>query len=62
MDKVYIAAISTEDGEEYKFAFRNKPTKEKVKTLFYKQYGDTYSKSDWNVCISCSIDELEILD
>jgi hypothetical protein len=58
--KVYIVTICTEDGENYKYAFFQKPSETKIKSIFFKDHGHTYKKKDWKENIWYEIEELII--
>lgn len=58
--KVHVVTITPEDGEVYKYAFYQKPSDTKVKGYFFRDYGHTYKKRDWGICISYEIEELDI--
>jgi len=61
MNTVYVVTISTEDGEEYKYAFYQRPSETKIKGLFYRDNGGNYKRKDWGVNISHNVEELTII-
>lgn len=61
MKKIYIAIVSTEDGEEYYYAYKTKPTENKVKNQFFDDHGENYEEADWKSCISLEMFDLKVL-
>jgi hypothetical protein len=60
--KIFLVQIDTEDGEKYRYVFKEKPDEKEYKNLFFTENGINYEESDWNNCIRHSIFELEVID
>lgn len=61
--KVFLVIVSTEDGEKYKFLYKERPAKERVFDDFFEDWTEgIYDKEDWGICISHEITELELRD
>jgi hypothetical protein len=58
--RMYIVVISTEDGERYYLSFASKPSETKIKSLFFKKYGNIYKKKEWKQTIGIEVIEVEV--
>lgn len=58
--EVHIVSITTEDGEVYKYAFHQKPSETKIKSMFFRDHKENYNRKDWGVCIGFDIEKLEV--
>ena len=61
MKKVYVVVVETEDCETYTYVYKNKPTEDQVKDLFFAEHDGTYDPDDWDFCITCEITEYEVI-
>lgn len=60
MKDIFFAEVFTEDGEKYRYAFKDKPSNEDVKKIFFYSMGSVYDIADWGICITCNIHILEL--
>lgn len=58
---IFLVTIHTEDGEKYMYPFCQKPSETKMKSLFFKINGHTYSRKDWKKSIWYEMVELDII-
>jgi len=60
INTVYLVQIDTEDSEHHFYVYSYKPTKAELKKMFFEEWEGTYEKSDWEVCISVTINKHEV--